>query len=184
MKRSIFLLMGLATLLLFPLPTIFYFYLVENKPISAIFQLDQLQVIPIFYGLEFGFIYAILASILLTAPVFERNPLPTERILKSLRITFLEALFLSFCAGFGEELLFRSGVQPFLGVFITSILFVAIHGYFSIKKPLLSYYGILVTPFIILLGYGYIHFGLWFAIAAHFMYDLVILVQFVKKKYE
>lgn len=182
MKRSVLLLMGLATLLLFPLPTIAFSYFIKDESLTAIFQLNKLTSIPVFYGLELGFIYAVVASIFLQASVFQQNPLPAERIFKTIRLRLMDAVFISFCAGFGEELLFRAGIQPYVGVLITSILFVAIHGYFSIKNPVISFYGLLVTPFILLIGCGFEYFGLWFSISAHMMYDLVILMQFVKRK--
>ena len=68
-----------------------------------------------------------------------------------MKITRTDALFISFCAGFGEEILFRTGMQHYLGILITSIFFVAIHGYLNPFNWRYSLYGLIVLPFILLL---------------------------------
>jgi membrane protease YdiL (CAAX protease family) len=93
-----------------------------------------------------------------------------------------DAIFLSFCAGFGEELLFRSGVQYYLGIVLTSVIFVAIHGYLNPKNWRYSMYGLIVMPFILLLSMGFETFGLWFAISAHFAYDAVLFIAMLQNK--
>jgi membrane protease YdiL (CAAX protease family) len=93
-----------------------------------------------------------------------------------------DAIFLSFCAGFGEELLFRSGMQYYLGIIVTSLIFVAIHGYLNPKNWRYSLYGLLVLPFILLISLGFETFGLWFAIAAHFSYDAVLFIAMLNTK--
>ena len=94
--------------------------------------------------------------------------------LVALKLNFWEGLFLSMCAGIGEELLFRSGIQPLLGPVITSILFIALHGYLNPFNWRFSIYGLIALPFILLISYSVGPFGLWFAIAAHFSYDAVL----------
>jgi membrane protease YdiL (CAAX protease family) len=147
-------------------------------------HLDEIALIPIAYGLEFGIVYAFLAILILKAPIFEKIPLQIDKLVKDLRLTYFDAIFLSFCAGLGEELLFRAGIQPFLGIWPTSILFVAIHGYLSIKKPKMSLYGLVVLPFIVLISYGFESFGLWFSVAAHFSYDLVLFLGMISEDKE
>jgi membrane protease YdiL (CAAX protease family) len=101
-----------------------------------------------------------------------------------MKLNYFDGFFLSVCAGVGEELLFRSGMQYYAGIWITSLFFVAIHGYFSIKKPLMSLYGLVVLPFILLISIGFNHFGLWFSIAAHFAYDMVLMFAIISDKGE
>jgi membrane protease YdiL (CAAX protease family) len=93
-----------------------------------------------------------------------------------------DGIFLSLCAGIGEELLFRSGIQTYLGWQITSVLFVALHGYLNPWNWRFSVYGLLVLPFIILISIGFYEFGLWFAVAAHFSYDAVLFTIMIKEK--
>ena len=180
-KRFIYL-MGFITLLAFPLPSLLWMLFFEGMSFADFFQVENIRAIPILYGLEFGIVYAYLAIILLKAPVFDRIPLKFEHAIKSMKLTYFDGFFLSVCAGVGEELLFRSGMQYYAGISITSLFFIAIHGYFSIKKPLMSLYGLVVLPFILLISMGFNHFGLWFSISAHFAYDIVLMCAIISDK--
>lgn len=111
------------------------------------------------------------------AKVFKSLPVRVESMVRDMKLTFWDCVFLSICAGVGEELLFRSGVQFYLGPIITSVVFVAIHGYLNPFNWRMSLYGLIVLPFIFLISYGFMEFGLWFAIAAHFSYDLVLFLS-------
>jgi membrane protease YdiL (CAAX protease family) len=99
-------------------------------------------------------------------------------------------IFLSVCAGVGEEIFFRGALQPLLifftnmhiGIWVTAIFFVAIHGYFSIKNKRVNIFAALLTLFIGLLGWASNEYTLWLAIAAHFSYDLVLLFYYKKMK--
>ena len=172
-KRSLYLL-GLITLIVFPIPTfvvLYYFY--DIQPLE-ILQFDSFQIIPVGFGLQLGFIYGIFALLLMKSRIFDDLPVKIEQIVKRMRLSFLDALLLSLCAGIGEELLFRSGVQFFLDPVTTSIIFIAIHGYLNPLNWRMSIYGLIILPFVLLISYGFEYFGLWFAIAAHFMYDFVL----------
>lgn len=174
--------LGLVTLILFPIPAYFSLHYFKHTSWQDFLQLDKISTVPIVYGLEFGILYAFFALVILKAPVFKTIPLGIEQVVKNLNLNYFDALFLSLCAGIGEELLFRAGVQTFLGVWITSFIFVAIHGYFSLKNLKLSLYGLVVFPFIVLIGFGFEHFGLWFCIAAHFSYDFVLFVTMINEE--
>jgi membrane protease YdiL (CAAX protease family) len=182
LNKSKILFFGWVTLLLMPLPAYFALHYFKEVDIYAFFQVANFKTIPILYGLEFGIVYAFLAMLLLQAPVFKTIPLPIDKLVKDLNLNYVDAVFLSLCAGIGEELLFRTGIQTFLGVWITSFLFVAVHGYFSLKKIKMSLYGLVVLPFILLISYGFEHFGLWFSISAHFAYDLVLFFVLIQSE--
>lgn len=108
------------------------------------------------------------------APVFDKLPSRVEFMIKKLKLNFWDCLLISICAGVGEELLFRSGFQFYLGPIITTVLFVAIHGYLNPWNWRMSLYGLIVLPFIFIISYGYYEFGLWFCIMAHTAYDFVL----------
>lgn len=179
-KRSLYLL-GAITLLVFPLPTFFGLYYFEEIGIWEILQLENLTAYKLGLGLEVGALYAAVALAFMNASVFSNMPTRIEHIVKSMRLNFLDCVFLSICAGVGEELLFRSGVQFYLGPLITAIIFVAIHGYLNPFNWKMSLYGLIVLPFILLISYGLEEFGLWFCIGAHFMYDLVLFLVMTEK---
>lgn len=180
-KKLIYLL-ALVTLFVFPMPSFIVLYYFEGRSFIEILEPSNFQLMPISYGLIYGIIYALVSIKILQAPIFETVPLKIEETVKSMNLSILDGIFISFCAGFGEELLFRAGVQHYLGIWITSFVFVAIHGYFSIRTPKNSLYGLVVFPFILILSYLYEDFGLWFAVAAHFSYDAVLFTSIIRKK--
>lgn len=176
------LLLGLVTLLVFPIPTFLFHYVVNHISPWKILDFERFTTLNIGLGLEFGFVYGIVAMLLLQAPLFKKLPNRIDHIVRSMNLNVGDAIFLSFCAGFGEELLFRSGVQYYLGIILTSVIFVAIHGYLNPKNWRYSMYGLIVLPFILLLSMGFETFGLWFAISAHFAYDAVLFIAMLQNK--
>ena len=175
-------LLGWITLIIFPLPAFLCLWYFEDISISDFLLPNQLLNIRTGLGIELGIIYAFFALLILQAPVFEKLPNKIEDMIRNMRLNKLDALFLSLCAGIGEELLFRVGFQHYLGIWITSFLFVAIHGYFNPMNWRKSLYGLIVFPFVLILSYGYSYFGLWFAIGAHFSYDFVLFLAITEKK--
>ena len=176
--------MGWITLLGFPLLGYLITYGFDHTKVWEFLRLESFTLIPIGYGLMFGYVYGFLSILLTQAPYFNELNGRMERFLGSLKLTFFQGLFLSLCAGFGEELFFRGAVQPYLGVWITSILFVAIHGYLNPMNWRKSLYGLIVLPFIILLSFGFEFFGLGFAISAHTSYDAVLFTYLIQSPRE
>jgi uncharacterized protein len=175
MKRRLQI-MGLITLLVFPIPAYLYLHFVKEQTLSQFLELDRLTDNFILLGIEFGIIYAFFVLLIMRANIFQSIPDKIELLLQSLKLNIFDCIFLALCAGIGEELLFRAGIQQLLGPWITSVFFVSIHGYlnpFNLKKSL---YGLLVLPFILLISFAYSEFGLWFCIGAHFSYDLVLFL--------
>lgn len=179
-KKLIYLL-ALITLIVFPIPTFLVLHYFEGISFYQILEFESFKLIPVSLGLIYGIAYALMSIKILQAPIFETVPLKVEETVRNMNLTILEGILISFCAGFGEELLFRAGVQHYLGIWITSFVFVAIHGYFSIRTPKNSLYGLVVFPFILILSYLYEEFGLWFAISAHFAYDAVLFTTIIQK---
>jgi membrane protease YdiL (CAAX protease family) len=177
-------LLGLVTLLLFPLPGFFLLNYFQKINFFEFVQIKHLKVISIGFGLQFGFVYAFIAYLFMKSPFFDQLPNKMDRIMDQLPLTYFDAFFLSACAGIGEELLFRAGIQPFLGPWVTSILFVALHGYLNPWNWKFSMYGLIVLPFIVVISFGFVHFGLWFAISAHFAYDTLLFLFMIKEKKE
>ena len=175
-------LLGLITLLVFPIPTFIVLYFFEDILPLSILDFSSFQVKPIVYGLILGLSYAGISLIFMQAKVFEKLPSRIEHVVKQMNLNVLDCIFLSICAGVGEELLFRSGFQFYFGPIITSIFFVAIHGYLNPKNWRMSLYGLIVLPFIFLISYGFIAYGLWFSIVAHFSYDLVLFLVISQQK--
>lgn len=172
-KNKVYLL-GLVTLLLFPVPTFIYRIYWKDETFLEILEIDSFWHLHSLYGLLFGILYARISLYFLQLPVFKKELAKQQDIVSQLNLNAWDAIFLSLCAGIGEELLFRAGIQAFLGPIITTIIFIAIHGYLNPKNWRLSLYGILLLPFILIISYGFDISGLWFAIAAHAAYDWIL----------
>ncbi|NQX92451.1 MAG: CPBP family intramembrane metalloprotease [Flavobacteriales bacterium] len=108
-----------------------------------------------------------------------------ENILGPIELNFWERLWISLCAGIGEEILFRAFLQWALmyffgfwpGIILTSIVFVGIHGYLNPKEGKLAVYGMFLTAAMILWSYFSEEVGIYFIISAHAVYDFYLLSQ-------
>jgi uncharacterized protein len=176
-------LLGWVTLLIFPIPAFvirFWFY--EETPFYLL-NFDHFTAKPIVFGVSFGLLCAFLISWISEREMVKDHFKDQKEQLLEFDLQWFQYLFLSICAGIGEELLFRLGVQPFLGIWPTAVLFIAIHGYFSIKNFDDNLPGVLLMPFIVCIAIGYVHFGIWFCVFAHISYDfLVFHLLFSKHK--
>ncbi len=175
-------LLGLVTLLVFPLPAfLIRFWAHDFRPLELL-DFESLTVLHVISGLVMGSLFAYFVSKISEIESIANNFKDQKELLLTFDLKWYHYLFLSFCAGMGEELLFRIGIQPFLGIWPTSFLFVAIHGYFSIKSIENNLPGALLMPFISAIAIGYIYFGIWWCIAAHFAYDFVVFHLVYRQK--
>jgi uncharacterized protein len=179
-KRTIYLL-GIVTLIVFPAIALFVLWFFSSKDPILLLELDKIDFINSLYGLIFGVIYAFFSLWIFSKPFFEGELNQQKKLISSLNLNLFDKIFLSFCAGFGEEILFRVGMQHYLGIWFTSIFFIAIHGYLNPKKPKTAIYGLFLLPFILILAWAYEVFGLWSIIFAHFSYDLVLFLMIKKE---
>lgn len=164
-------LLGFATLLMAPLG-----WLLCGMPeISNFLQLDHIASVWTGIGVEYGIAFGILMLIFTNTETARKSFSVQHQLIKSLRLNLVDIIFLSLCAGFGEEILFRIAVQQWLHPILASIAFVAIHGYINPKDLDTTKYGLLVCLFILVLSYAISgEQGLWFCIAAHASYDFVL----------
>lgn len=134
----------------------------------------------VFLQLCIGLLYALISSVILVY-LLQNKMLDGTRyffakLMKKYTIGIKDIIFLSFCAGVGEEILFRGAIQPWFGIWLTSLLFIFLHGYFNPKdKPLFIYGTVLL---IVSAGFGYLMqiSGIIAAMTAHFFIDVVLMV--------
>lgn len=174
--------LGWITLIVFPAPAFWALGFFEGSSFWDVLELDNLFSPLTLIGLQFGFFYALLILGISQFPVFEQMSKNQEHLLNSLKLNWIDIIFISFCAGFGEEVLFRAGIQTWLGPWLTSFLFIALHGYFHPLSWRKSIYGAVLLPFIVILAFAYEDYGLWFCVAAHFSYDLLLFSMVLHKK--
>lgn len=177
MKKSYIYGLGIVTLLVFPIPALLalYFFL-DLDPLSLLDFKAVFTPISLF-GITWGLVAAAIVLRLGEHPKLNEEFQEQNHAIRAMNLNVFDKLFLSFCAGFGEEILFRLGIQHYLGVLITSILFIAIHGYFKFKKSALFVFALFLLLFILSLGYLLPYFGIWFCIWAHFTYDFVLFLK-------
>lgn len=126
-------------------------------------------------GVGGGLIFALIASWITERPFMREVTLRYNQMLGSLRLNKSEVIFISFCAGVGEEFLFRGTMQPLMGIVPTAVIFVALHGYLSFRDWRISVYGLYMTLVIITLGIFTDKWGILSAMIAHTIIDIVLL---------
>ncbi len=171
--------LGLGTLIIFPLLAWPIFYFTET-PLAEVFAIEQRQLYSIPTFLSAGIIFGLIMIWMTELPFFSEALSKYKNLLSHFKISRFQAVFLSVCAGVGEEIFFRGALQPLFGILITAIVFVAIHGYYSVKDMRVNIFALCLTGFIILLGWASKEISIWHAIAGHFSYDLVLLFYYRK----
>jgi membrane protease YdiL (CAAX protease family) len=126
-------------------------------------------------GLVLGVIIGFLAWTLVSVPFFSKTRDFFTGIIGPLELSWTEIIIISCCAGIGEEILFRGGIQPHLGLLWTSILFVALHGYINPFNLQMTVYGVFMILAIGLIGWSAVEYGLIAAIVAHTVIDVILL---------
>lgn len=143
---------------------------------------------PIWQQVTVGLCGGILAGMagvnLLRHPYIRPAAQRYQKLILQFNLKPVDVIFLSFCAGFGEEILFRGAIQSYLGIWPTAIGFVAIHGYLNPRNLRISIYGSFMTLAIAGIGYLCVYFGIWSAIAAHFAIDIVLFMSVLGRKQE
>ncbi|MBY5957963.1 CPBP family intramembrane metalloprotease [Membranicola marinus] len=127
-------------------------------------------------GLIAGMLASVVAVGLISRRFFKEEMECYKGLIDQLNLRFLDIIFLSLCAGIGEELFFRGGIQPFLGIWWTSILFVLLHGYLNPKNWRISIYGMVMVGIIAGFGFLFRDIGLISAMTAHAVLDIVLLI--------
>lgn len=173
-KKKIFFLATL-TLIGFSAVGIIFLYFFDYYQLTKLFIAHK----PNWLQIIIGFIYGTLAAIIGWKIIDSKLMLPVKEkygnLIGSFGLNKIEIIYISFCAGFGEEILFRGAIQPYLGVIITAIIFVAIHGYLNPMNWRVSIYGVFMTGIIIGIGYMSNYYGIVSAIVAHMAIDVVLL---------
>lgn len=176
LKKRILLRLALATLIGMPLVAIVVDRFSDTVNLQLAITGDGKYWEQLAAGAFAGVMIAVTAHILIASPLLDAVNTSYARMLGRFRLTFSEILLISLCAGVGEEMLFRGAVQPFLGIPVTSILFVAIHGYLNPRDWRISIYGIFMTAGIACLGYLAESRGLLSAIVGHTIIDVYLLI--------
>jgi len=123
-------------------------------------------------GGSFGFTAFIGALVFVKSPWFKASRIFFTGLIASINPTFVHILFYSLCAGVGEEILFRGAIQPYLGIWFTSIVFIFLHGYLNPFNMPIMLYGFVMVFISAGLGYLFELYGIYAAMLAHFIFDV------------
>lgn len=178
-KKNI-LTLAFGTLIVFGgLGVLFIPYVREASAWQFVAGSDELW-LQILIGLIFGIITAKAGWQIVELPILLKVKAFFTDIIKPLKLSIIEILIISICAGVGEELFFRGVVQPLLGIWITSILFVLLHGYLNPFNLPMTYYGIYMVVVIGVIGLLTEYFGIVTAMIAHSAIDFILLQELSK----
>lgn len=152
-----------------------FFY---DRSITTMFREGGPAAVQFSYGALFG-----VGATLVIGGLFLRTRLSQilsdyeiVRYLTRLPLRLLDMGQLSLVAGVTEEILFRGTIQPLLGIWLTSLLFVGLHGYFKWNSWRHILFGTLMFGLSVGLGYLYRDHGIFAAMTGHAVYDFSMLL--------
>lgn len=131
-------------------------------------------------GIITGLVIGIMGWWIISLPFLAEEKAFYAKFVRPLNLNFPDILFISFCAGVGEELLFRGVVQAWFGIWLTSVIFVLMHGYINPFKPKLALYGVFMIISIAFLGLLTEKLGIIAAIVAHMVIDVYLFYKLSK----
>lgn len=146
-----------------------------EQPMTEVFSRGGTLVYQIFWGVVYGLVMSLIAWKLVNMKFLQSTRSFFERIFRSMHLRTGDIIFISICAGLGEELLFRASIQPTLGIWLTALIFVALHGYLNPQNWSLSIYGAFMVLLAAGLGYLFDYLGIWAAVIAHALFDFLML---------
>lgn len=170
------------TLVGFPLVGWLILILAGGPPFVELFRVDTPLIYQVIVGLAIGTVTGWGAWIIIQHEAMVAMRQKYSRQIGQFKLTPLQIIYVSLCAGVGEEILFRGVIQPYLGIWITAVLFVAIHGYLNPKNKMLFFYGLYMTLVIALIGLLAEDVGLYTAMIAHAAIDVVLLIKMTKQE--
>jgi membrane protease YdiL (CAAX protease family) len=173
-KKTIYLaLFGLQLLFLL---IAFVITLVRGEPISSIFS-QSINLLSVLLFLLAGTIAGFFIAHLIRLPAFSGSYNKVLKLVIGSNLGKHDYFIIALMSGVCEEILFRGVLQPMWGIWITSILFVLVHGYFNPfnRKTLPS--ALLVMCITLALGGIYIYYGLIPAIVFHFGLDFAEMLR-------
>ncbi|MCB0396170.1 MAG: CPBP family intramembrane metalloprotease [Flavobacteriales bacterium] len=175
MKRRNFILLALVTLVGFSGGGLLVIYYFNDTPMVRILTGGFSFPMQVFIGIIYGIITGWTAKTIVESDFLQPVRAHYAKLMSPLELSNFDIILISLCAGIGEELFFRAGIQPLLGLWPTSILFVALHGYLNPMNLRLSLYGMAMTVIIAGMGVLFLQTGIVTAIVAHAVIDVILL---------
>jgi hypothetical protein len=172
-NKNLILTMGWVTLIVFPLVALLILKFVSGQW-QFVFQ-NGIQIyfqIPI--GIALGLILGYGLKAMLSTPGFKDLTHTYADMLSEFGLNPQEFTFLSVCAGVGEEILFRGCIQYYAGIYLTAVIFVALHGYLNPLNRKILLYGIVLSAIFIGVGFLMSYIGIYACIILHIIIDIIL----------
>ena len=176
-KKKTIMLLALGTLIVFGGLGIALIPYVRNMEIDAFFMGTEPIWLQVLVGIVFGIVTAMAGWQIVELPIMVKTKALFAGLIKPLKLDNSQIVFISICAGVGEELFFRGAIQPMLGIWMTSIMFVLLHGYLNPFNLPLTYYGIYMVLVIGVIGLMTEHLGILTSMIAHTLIDVILLKE-------
>ena len=161
-------------------------YLSSDKPLLHSFHSSIPMWQELALGLGGGLIFGLIARLVIQQKSMQKiiDSLPVIKIMRKAKLSFADLLSISLVAGITEEWLFRAALQPLLGLWMSAVLFVVIHGYIRFTSLAEVFFGAFMLALSLGLGLLFAHAGLLAAMFAHAMYDVVVMQGLEGSKFE
>ena len=176
-NKNLIILLATFTLTAFPTVGFLIAWWVNKETPTVVLELHENALLNVGIGLAVGLGTGILAWSVIQTKIMKPIQHKYSGLISSLRLNLPKIIYISICAGVGEEILFRGGLQPIMGIWLTSIVFVALHGYLNPTDWRISIYGIVMTLIIALYGWMNDYFGILSSIVAHTVIDVYLLIR-------
>lgn len=173
LNRKTFFILSCITLFGFSLIGAIVIWLFSATPIIELLNRTPLYW-QLMFGTGYGVAFGLVAISVVQSEELEGVTDYFSQIIQKSNLRFIDVLFASLCAGIGEEIMFRGGFQPLFGVWITAIIFIAIHGYLSLEDMGVFFYGALMVVMSAGLGYLTNWIGIAAAMAGHAAFDVLM----------
>jgi len=153
---------------------IFFFH---EQSFTELFQKGQSILLQLFWGVLFGVIFGLAGWAMFKNPQLKKvlDDYSIIKMVKEFDLSNFQIFHISLVAGITEEFLFRAAIQPLIGIWLTSLLFIGIHGYIKLRTPVHLLFTMFTFLLSMMLGYLFIYLGIFAAMAAHAVYDVIVL---------
>jgi membrane protease YdiL (CAAX protease family) len=179
-RRWMVLVLGALTLLVFGVGGALLITLAQGRPLGVVVFGEQPLPVQLAVGLGAGLFIGLGALVLIRRPEMRELDERFARRIGERVQRWQDRLFLSACAGVGEELFFRGALQHWLGIVPTALVFVAIHGYLDPRDRRMLVYGLYLTAAMCGVGLLARAMGLLAPMVAHSVIDVVLFGQLVR----
>lgn len=150
--------------------------LIRGESISSIFS-HSVSPLPVFLFLLAGIAVGFFMAHFLKLPAFSKAYEKISHIILGCNLNISDYFIIALMSGFCEEILFRGVLQPMWGIWIASIVFVLVHGYFNPLDRKSFPTALIMLLIALALGVIYNQYGIVPAIAFHFGLDFAEMLR-------